>query len=122
MVSLVEETPTAFALNPKVLRDGLPLVPSGLLLPGPGSKLRHEEAENSWLLDGTPSMQKSQRRVLSRPTPLTSPAAVQTGRESLPASFLKLGLGKGRKGLALGGRDIGPWPSGGGGSSGGASK
>ena len=29
MVSLVEET--AFALDPEVLRDGLPLVPSGLL-------------------------------------------------------------------------------------------
>ena len=58
--------------------------------------------------------------LLSHPPHL--PAAVQTGRESLPASFLKLGLGKGRKGLALGGRDIVAWPSGGGGSSGGASK
>lgn len=120
MVSLAEET--AFALDPEVLRDGLPLVPSGLLLPGPGSKLRHEEGENSGLLDGTPSLQKSQQRVLSRPTPLTSPAAIQTGRESLPASFLKLGLDRGRKGLALGGRDTGAWPSGGGGSSGGTSK
>ena len=77
MVSLVEET--AFALDPEVLRDGLPLVPSGLRLPGPGSKLRHEEGENSGLLDGTPSLQKSQRESSLVPPP--SPPQLLSRRE-----------------------------------------
>lgn len=54
MASLVEEAPTAFALNPEVLRDGLLLVRSELLFPGPGRKLRHQERENSGLPGGTP--------------------------------------------------------------------
>lgn len=91
MVNLVEEVLAAFALSPEVLRDELLLVRSWFLFSGPGSKLRHEKGENSGLLGGPSSfLWESQQRFLPYPSPLTSPAVVQTGRESLPACFLEL--------------------------------
>ena len=75
--------------------------------------MRKGKIKGSWV--APPSfLQEPQQRVLPHPPPLTSPAALQTGRESLPARFLELGLDRRRKGLALGEGSIGVWPSGGG--------
>lgn len=98
--------PTAFAFNPEVFRDRLQLVGSGFLFPGSGNKLRHEEGEHSGLLGGPPSFLQESQQSSPLPLPPIPPAAVQIGRESLPACFLELGLDRGRKGSALGGRSV----------------
>lgn len=101
-------SPTAFPFNPELFRNELFLVISRFPFLGPGSKLRHEKEENSEPLGSPPSFsQESQQRFHPCPFPHTSPAAIQAGRESLPASFLVLVLDKDRKGPALGGSSVG---------------
>ena len=73
------------------------LIISKFLFPDPGSKLRHEE-ENSGLLGGPPSfLQESQQKFHPCPSPHTSPAAVQTGRESLSCIRPGAGFGQGQE-------------------------
>lgn len=118
-MNLVEEAPTAFTLNPEVLRDGLLLVRSGFLFPGPESKLRHEEEENSGLLDGPLPSCRSHSRDSSLAPPPTPPQLLSRPEGSLflhvSWSWVSIGAGKHSPPPSLGGKSVGVWPWGSGG-------
>lgn len=93
MVSLVEETPLPL---PSILRSlGMDSCwfHQGFYYQALGSKLRHEEGENSGLLAGTPSLQKSRHRESSLSHPSHLPSCCPDRKGVSSCKFPEAGFG-----------------------------